>query len=323
MKLALSTRWNAGRHTDGAALIEEILEMGFERVELGYDLRMDLVPGVRSLIDQGAVTAGTVHNFCPVPVGAPRGHPELFTFAARDPRTRASAVEHTARTIRFAAEIGADTVVSHSGNVDMKRMTRELIHLAESGQMYSPRYEKTMMKLQVKREKKAQKQLPFLLRSLDELMPTLEETGVRLALENLPTWEAFPTEIEMRSILDHFRSPRLGYWHDVGHGGIRQNLGFVNVERWLERLCDSLAGMHVHDVLPPAADHVMPPRGDLDFDRLKPFALKAPHRVIEPSPRTPREDIVQAREFLESCWSDSSPSDEAAQASESRRDPSS
>jgi hypothetical protein len=47
-----------------------------------------------------------VHNFCPVPIGAPRGHPEIWTLAARDERERESAMHHTGRTIRFAAEVG-------------------------------------------------------------------------------------------------------------------------------------------------------------------------------------------------------------------------
>ena len=84
MSFALTTRWNAGRHTDGEALIEEILGMGFRHVELGYDLRRDLVPGVMKMVEKGAVKVDSVHNYCPVPMGAPYGHPELFTLADRD-----------------------------------------------------------------------------------------------------------------------------------------------------------------------------------------------------------------------------------------------
>ena len=57
MPLALSTRWNAGRHRDGRAMIEEILALGIDRVELGYDLRAELIPGVKDAIASGAVRA--------------------------------------------------------------------------------------------------------------------------------------------------------------------------------------------------------------------------------------------------------------------------
>ena len=86
--LSLSTRWNAGRHQSGQALIEEILELGLGIVELGYDLRAELIPGVKAMVASGAVRVDSVHNFCPVPIGAPRPHPELYTPASPDRRER-------------------------------------------------------------------------------------------------------------------------------------------------------------------------------------------------------------------------------------------
>ena len=44
---------------------------------------------LRAMVEQKAVRVVSVHNFCPVPIGAPRGHPELFTFADPDDRVRA------------------------------------------------------------------------------------------------------------------------------------------------------------------------------------------------------------------------------------------
>ena len=75
MEIALTTRWNAGRHRDGQALVEEILGLGFRRIELGYDTRADLLPGIRQMVDTRAVRVDSLHNFCPIPLGAPRGHP--------------------------------------------------------------------------------------------------------------------------------------------------------------------------------------------------------------------------------------------------------
>ena len=68
-------------------------------------------------------------------------------------------------------------------------------------------------------------------------------------------WEALPTEVEMFELLREFGSRRLRYWHDMGHGQIRENMGFINQVRWLEKLQPHLAGMHVHDVARPACDH--------------------------------------------------------------------
>ena len=304
MNFALTTRWNAGRHTDGEAMIEEILDMGFSRVELGYDLRLDLVPGVTKMIQAGRVHVDSLHNFCPVPVSAPRGHPELYTLASTDRQVRQGAVHHTTKTIRFAAEVGAKAIVVHAGYVDVPHMTDQLAALCEQGQQFSDLYEKIKLKLQINREKKARKQLDYLSEGIEQLMPALVEANVKLALENLPTWEALPSEMEMESLIARFGQEHLACWYDLGHGQIRQNLGFINQERWLERLSPFMAGMHIHDVLPPRSDHLMPPHGQVDFKSLKRFATPALFKVIEPTPETPKEAIVDALRFLNEVWAD-------------------
>ena len=127
--LSISTRWNAGRHRDGAAMLEEILDLGLGIAELGYDLRAELIPGVKAMVAARAIRIDSVHNFCPVPVGAPRPHPELYTPASPDRREREYAVTHISRTLRFAAEVGARVVVCHSGNVDMPKYSFDLVRM--------------------------------------------------------------------------------------------------------------------------------------------------------------------------------------------------
>ncbi|MCX7008223.1 MAG: sugar phosphate isomerase/epimerase, partial [Kiritimatiellaeota bacterium] len=98
-------------------MLREILDLGFTRVELGYDLRADLVVGAQKLAAAGVVKIDSVHNFCPLPVGARKATPELFTFTDTDSEGRAAAVRHTEKTIRFAAEHGERVVVAHAGYV--------------------------------------------------------------------------------------------------------------------------------------------------------------------------------------------------------------
>jgi sugar phosphate isomerase/epimerase len=283
-------------------MIDELLSMGFDRVELGYDTRVDLVAGIKTRIAEGAVRVESVHNFCPVPMTAMHPGPEIYTLADPDPRVRQSAVTHTANTIRFAAETGAKFVVCHAGNVDMQHFSMGLWDLAAAGRQFTPQFEKTKMKMQLERDKRAPKQLQHLESGVASLLPVLDETGVALCFENLPSWESIPTEMELETLLRKFNTPRLRYWHDVGHGQIRQNMGLINQERWLERLSPWLAGMHVHDVVPPAMDHVMPPKGHVDFPRLKRFAEGDIVRVIEPSSRTTRDDVESGLAFFKQVW---------------------
>lgn len=307
MNYALSTRWNAQRHACGEDLIREILDMGFDRVELGYDLRQDLLPGVRKMIERQPALVDTVHNFCPVPPGVVRGHPELWTLSDLREESRRLAIRYTLQTIRFASEIGAKAVVLHAGNVKMRRYTPRLIDLHRTDRLFTDKYERVKMKMQLRRERKAAKQLEYLCQGIEQLLPVLEECRVRLGIENLPSWEAIPTEMELIQLLDRYKSPWLGYWHDIGHGQVRQNLGLINCERWLERLQPWLIGMHIHDVAPPNYDHLMPPKGTIDFTRLKTYGMLDIYRVFEPSPFESKADVSEALNYIKEIWkSDSS-----------------
>ncbi len=300
--LSLSTRWNAGRHRSGEAMLEEILALGLGTVELGYDLRAELIPGVRKMVEAKAVRVDSVHNFCPVPVGAPRPHPELYTPASPDRREREYAVVHISRTLRFAAEMGARVVVCHSGNVDMPKLSFDLVRMAARGEQFGEPYENLKLKAQLVRDKKAPKQLEYLAESLEQLLPVVQETGVKLALENLPTWEAIPSELEAEKLMRRFHAGGIRLWWDIGHAQIRDNLGFINAARWLRRLAPFLAGLHIHDVAPPGQDHLMPPQGQIDFPALADVARMDMVRVLEPAPDTETALIARAIEFLRDAW---------------------
>lgn len=300
--LAISTRWNASRHASGEAMLEEILALGLGIAELGYDLRAELIPGVKTMVAAGAIRIDSVHNFCPVPVGAPRPHPELYTPASPDRREREYAVTHISRTLRFAAEVGARVVVCHSGNVDMPKFSFDLVRMAARGEQFGEPYENLKLKAQITRDKKAPKQIDYLSESLVKLIPVVKETGVKLALENLPTWEAIPSELEAEKLMKRFHADGIRLWWDIGHAQIRENLGFINASRWLRRLAPSLAGMHIHDVEPPGQDHLMPPRGKVDFPALAEFARMDMVRVLEPAPDTETAQIVRAIEYLREAW---------------------
>ena len=134
-------------------------------------------------------------------------------------------------------------------------------------------------------------------------LPLLEETRRTLAFEILPTWESIPTEVEMEKLLTHFNTPQLRCWLDMGHGQIRENLGLTNHARWAKRLRPWLAGMHIHDVLPPATDHLMPPAGTTQFELFKEVAQDDIIRVLEPSPTVAAEDIVTGFAIIKAAWS--------------------
>lgn len=299
---ALSTRWNVRRHTDGSALVDEILAAGFRALELSYDLTRDLVPGLLARVRGGAVRVVSVHNYCPVPMGVARGSPEIFLLAAPDADLRRRAVEHTASTLRFAAEVGARAVVAHGGYVRhwwplVPRLMQRLASEPDSASV-----ERLRLRIEGRREKKAPRYLDALRRAIEALAPTLRETRVTLAFENLPSWEAVPSEAECRDLIEEFRGLPLGYWHDIGHGHIREWCGFINHERLFARMLPHTVGIHVHDVQFPARDHCLPPGGLVDFTRFAAAAAHPAPKVIEPGRDATAEELRRAAEHVASCW---------------------
>lgn len=302
MIVSLSTRWNAGRHERGETMLEEIRSLGFTHVELGYDLNGALVPGVLADIKAGRIVVTSLHAYCPLPPILPYPSPEPFTLGSPDAAVRASALHHLQNTIRFAAEVGAAAVVTHAGNVEMKPLTPRLIELCAAGEQYSDAYEKTRMKLLLAREKAVAPQLAHLYAGIEAILPLLAETRRVLAFELLPSWEAIPTEVELEKLVNYFNSPWIRAWHDLGHGQIRENLGLTSHARWVTRLRPWLAGMHIHDCAPPASDHLMPPRGAIDFALFREAGRSTDIRVLEPAPGTPAEAVADGLTFLKKAW---------------------
>ncbi len=301
VKLAVSTRWNAQRHKAGQSLIEEILALGISHAELGYDLTADLVPGVLRLVQSGAVTITSVHHVCPVPLGFSMPHPELFLLSSSDRRERDRAVRYLLRTIEVAAEMRATAVVIHAGRVEMAPLTPRLLTMRERGEAESPAYEKTRMRLITQREKRARRHLDWLRAGLESVVPALQACQVRLALENLPTWESLPAEHEVAAVCGGFQ-PWVAYWHDLGHAHVREQLGFIAHRHWLKQLTPWLAGFHVHDVKGVSWDHLPPGQGEMDFALFTEYVRADSIVVVEVLPGTPTDELQAGLQYIRTLW---------------------
>src|SRR4051794_13844012 len=145
--LSCSTCWNSQRHTDGAAMIQEILDMGFERVELGHGVRISLMEGIVRMVEKQGVKISSLHNFFPLPVEITRASPDCYQYSSADPRERERAVKFSFQTIDFAARLGAPFVVLHLGHVPVGDYTGQLVKMAEAGEHLSRGYVKTKLEV--------------------------------------------------------------------------------------------------------------------------------------------------------------------------------
>ena len=283
-------------------MIDQINGLGIETVELGYAITSDQADSIRDMVKQDRVHVSSVHNYCPVPTGVSTGHPEHFLFDGATASERRMAVQYTVHSLSLAKDVGASAVVVHAARVKTCRTTSKLIDLAKAGKQGTRAWHRMFNKTLARREKKAVIHMDELRRTLDKLLPHFVEAGVALALENLPSWDAMPNESEMLLLCNEYKSPALRYWHDMGHGEVRANLGFIHHKHWVEKLLPHTAGTHIHDVVYPADDHLMPPVGQLKFKDFACFASPDILRVLEPAPGTPAHAVIEGLKCVRKAW---------------------
>ncbi len=234
-------------------MLREILELGFDQVELGH------------------VRFSSLHNFCPLPVEVMVASPDCYKFSAVSSEERERAVKQTLQTIDFAARLNAPFVVLHLGEVNMSPITDQLIELAKTGRFQSRKYVRLKIGAVQKRERIA---LRYLQRVKDCLRRVIEHAtlkNVRIALEGRRGYEEIPTERELPGLLEEMACAQVGYWHDFGHLQIKENLGFIDHAEWLRLIGPRAFGCHVQDCIWPAKDHEAPFTGSVNFEKLVPL----------------------------------------------------
>lgn len=308
LTFSLSTNWNSARHPGGEAMVDEILKLGFDAVELGYQLDEQQAEGVLRRVRQGGVAVSSVHAFCPAPAHVAGGHPELYLAASLDEDDRVMAVLLASKTLEFAQQAGARAVILHAGRIRQGWWrcgldSESLIRRVSDSGIDDPLFKKQTARALRARERRADRHIQALRRSLDRLVPRFEKAGVALCLENLPSWEAVPSEDEIARLAADYPASALAYWHDLGHGQIRQHFSWSPDHAAVAaKLLPITRGIHIHDVRGLADDHQLPGTGVIDFTRFAFYAAAPVIRVFEPLPGTPATALAAALAHLRQTW---------------------
>ena len=288
-------------------MLQEILDLGFERVELGHGIRLSLMDGIQKFYNAGKVQFSSLHNFCPLPIEITRAAPDCYEFSSHRENERERAVKLTFQTIDFAERLGAPLIVLHLGRVPMEPVTDKLIELAANGLIHSREY----VRLKVKAVKEREKKAPFYVqRALDCVLRVVDYAaakGVRLGIEGRQAFEEIPMEREIPDLLAKINAPNVGYWHDFGHIQIKENLGFGDHAEWLRFIAPRLLGGHLHDTEWPGRDHCAPFMGNIDYEKLVPFLPKDCLLVWEMSPRRTAAEITESLAKWKERFGDFSP----------------
>ena len=283
-------------------MLREIRDLGFQYAELSHGTRISLLPGILEAVDAGEIQISSLHNFCPLPMGVTYAAPNLYQFSAERLRERELAERYTLKTIEFAGRVKAPAIVLHSGSIEMKEYTDKLLALVGRGERETPKYAKLCTELDEKREAKKGPFAERLTEMLKKLLPAAEAQGVKLGLENREALEELPIESDFQFLFRELPSPSLGYWHDTGHGQIKENLGFIHHAMHVESLRDHLVGFHIHDVQFPGRDHCAPGSGVVDWAALKPLVKPEHIKVFEFSPSLTVEEVKGGVAHVKQIW---------------------
>jgi len=297
---ALSTSWNAFRHTDGSALIQEIKALGFNEVELSFNLTAEMVDAVEALVREQSVRVTSLHNYCPIPpdIERQKALPDCYSMSSPDEDERRRAVALTRVTIDTAVRLNASAVVLHCGRVEVPDRTVDLIAMFNNGLRATARFAALRGDIIRERDSVRQRFLDNTLRSLDDLNAYAARHKVRLGVENRYYFREIPFFDEVAIILDRFRDSAVHYWHDTGHARLMENLGFIESdEDYLKRYGSRLIGIHLHDIT-GCSDHRAPGTGEFDFKKLKPYLSSHTLTVIEAHHPASGAELVTAREYL-------------------------
>jgi sugar phosphate isomerase/epimerase len=290
--IAFSTCWNSQKHSDGLAMIEEILDLGFDTIEISHGLKVSLLPGIIKAFEERIIKVAGVHNFCPSPVEVLIDAPDCYEFTSHRERERKRAIDLTLATIRTAERFNAKYIVMHLGSIPMKRISPKLEKLAANDELDSKSYGKLKAKLIKKRQKIAPLYIERASSALAEVLAEASKNNIVLGIESRSAYEDLPNEDELIDLMNHYKNkPEVGYWHDFGHVHRKHNLGLLDHGEWLSKMKPHIKGCHLHDVKWPHRDHQVPFKGQINYPELFQHIPDGIPIVWELSHRRKKEEI--------------------------------
>ena len=177
-----------------------------------------------------------------------------------DPAVRPFMLAHLKLVLQIVADFGVKTCTVHIGNVYYREYTMEQHREAAC-------------------------------RSLEEILPLAEKLGLTICLENLQRIGSHVDDL--LGYFAKFPSKNLGACFDAGHANIMEkgrNLpecsGTASFDelgvpvQWehdvLDRLLPHIVNCHLHDNDASADQHLLPGKGNIDWNALVPKLLSAP-----------------------------------------------
>lgn len=293
--LAFSTSWNAHRHTDGELLLREIEDLGFHAVALGKGTPLPLVAGLKRLITRGRFRAVAIEGFFPAPAGSEMDREPSHHLTSSNRDIRRKAIQWTAQTIDYAAELDARVVILDLGSAPVNGLTASLTRSAQRNGYHSRRFVRRKLAGINRRAREARRCFDRARDSLEQLLPRAKDQGVALAISGQGALEDIPNEDEtLRLLADFSGTGGLGYWHDSAGCQRKANLGLLDPGQWLLATQPHLLGAYVQDLGWPDKPSLLPFAGMVNYQNVIPLLPQGAPLVWKIPQAVPPQEIRQA-----------------------------
>jgi sugar phosphate isomerase/epimerase len=284
-------------------MVKEMVDLGFDHIELSHGIRITLVPGILRAVEEGKVKISSTHNFCPLPTGITQAAPNLFEPSSSDPREHDQWLRQTKRSIDFAAQVKSTVLVCHLGSVrffwfNPGGKLRAYADRHPNAKIPEDRKYQSLLTKSV--EKLRDRMTPYWERtqqSVREVLAYAKQKNVRLGLENREKFEELPVDDDFPTFLASLpEGASAGYWHDTGHADIKHSMGLIEHRAQLEKMAGRTIGFHLHDVSAKGQDHQPIGSGHIDFKMVSGFWRPEHVLVLELSPRISVEGVRVSRD---------------------------
>jgi len=286
--------WAKGRFSHMAEFAAKAKELGITFIEANASIS----PRMLSELLETTVPISSIHSPCPAVLSS-RGIPaSSLSLSSLDESERIEAVSFTKQTIDLAASVKARAVVLHMGEVSIDLSLQDRLRkLHDGGYAQTKEYNQAKEELIYQRISQVPPYLDAARKSLQELSEYSQQKGIMLGLETRFHFNEIPNMDEMAELLNEASESLVGYWHDVGHAEVQQQLGFSLHEEWLSRFKDRMVGIHLHDVL-GISDHQAPGMGDIDWEMVAKYLPPGIIKVCEIGEWNDEEQMQGVVKFL-------------------------
>jgi len=293
--LGVSTSWNAKKDKTLFKVLEEIKNIGFRILELDPHMTEEELKKILEFVEKGEIKVVSLHNFCPRPEYIPEGRNlhRAYLISSNDVEERKKAVELTKRTIDWADRLGAKFVVVHAGEVPVKYSPRLMYESYINGDI--DKFYNLRNAIMAERKGKSAEYLEYTIESLKEIVEYAVKKGIIVGLENRFYPHEIPDFNEIGLIIENLKDG-IGYWHDVGHAQIWQNLGYGALHEDFLRNYKPV-GLHLHDVK-GVTDHWAPGSGNIDFKKIFSQVDENVSKIIEVHPKVSLPELKEGINYI-------------------------